>query len=139
MLFATLVVSCGIKTERFNYSKFEIKDQNGVVGIIVDDNGNIIINNKLFGKVVKTGKILDKKGKTIAELNNENILVDSLNHPLIKISKNGELDNGSGITIKWSKSGELMKGDVKTGMSISPNDPKSYCTASAILFLSLSF
>jgi hypothetical protein len=49
------------------------------------------------------------------------------------------MDNGSGVLIKWAENGELLKGDIKTGMKISPNDSNLYRTASIILYLYLSF
>lgn len=134
-----MLFSCGNKTEKLNFSKFEIKDQNGVTGIKVDDKGGIYVDGQQSGKVQINAEIKDKSGKVIAKLNDDDILLDSENKPLIKINRNGDMDNGSGVLMKWDENGELMKGDEKTGMSIIPNDKKSYRTASIIVFLYLNF
>lgn len=139
LIFATMLFSCGNKTEKLNFSKFEIKDQNGVTGIKVDDKGGIYVDGQQSGKVQINAEIKDKSGKVIAKLNDDDILLDSENKPLIKINRNGDMDNGSGVLMKWDENGELMKGDEKTGMSIIPNDKKSYRTASIIVFLYLNF
>jgi|WetSurMetagenome_2_1015567.scaffolds.fasta_scaffold661569_1 hypothetical protein len=132
-------MSCSNKSKRIDISQFEIKDSNGVTGIMLSKNGEILINSKIYGKVKENGEVFDNKNNIIAKLNANGILTDSKDQPLIKISENGVMDNGSGVLIKWAENGELLKGDIKTGMKISPNDSNLYRTASIILYLFLSF
>lgn len=140
LLFVTvLLIACSNKSKRLNISQFEIKDLNGETGITLNKNGEILINSEIYGKVKENGEVLDNKNNILARLNANDILTDSKDQPLIRISKNGDMDNGSGILIKWSENGELLKGDEKTGMKIFPNDSNLYRTASVILYLYLSF
>lgn len=140
LLFVSVImVSCGTKTDKLEFSEFEIKDGNGKTGISVSENGTIKISGENIGKINKDGTLNDKEGKLLAKITEENILQGKDGENLIKIDKNGTMDNGSGTFIKWSDSGELLKGDEKTGMNISPVDKESFQSASIILFLYLNF
>lgn len=48
------------------------------------------------------------------------------------------MDNGSGTFMEWSENGELMKGNEKTGMKLSPVKTDTFRNASIILFLYLN-
>lgn len=140
LLFVSVImVSCGTKADKLEFSEFEIKDENGKIGITVSENGIIKISGEDIGKINTNGSLSDKDGKLIAKITDNNILQDKDGKSLIKIDKNGTMDNGSGTLIKWSESGELLKGNEKTGMQISPVDKKSFQSASIILFLYFNF
>tara|TARA_R110002072_G_scaffold302577_1_gene486387 strand:- start:4967 stop:5392 length:426 start_codon:yes stop_codon:yes gene_type:complete len=136
-IFLTLsvlfLVSCGTQTD------FEIKDENGKTGILVQTNGNILVDNVASGKITKDGTVTDNDGKVIAKIGENNLVTDSEGRALIKITEKGKMDNGSGVYIEWSEDGELMKGNQNTGMKISPVKEDSFRNASIILFLYLSF
>ncbi len=127
------LASCGAETD------FEIKDENGKTGILVQTDGNIIVDNVVTGKITKDGTVTDKDGKIIAKIGKNDIITNSEGDALIKINENGKIDNGSGVFIQWSDNGELMKGNEKVGMKMSPVKKDSYRNASIILFLYLSF
>tara|TARA_R110000823_G_C15910901_1_gene497735 strand:- start:373 stop:513 length:141 start_codon:yes stop_codon:yes gene_type:complete len=43
------MVSCGMKTDKLEFSEFQIKDENGKAGITVSENGIIKISGEDFG------------------------------------------------------------------------------------------
>jgi len=139
LFVSVIIASCGTKTDRLEFSKFEIKDENGKTGIAVSETGTIKINGEDIGKINRDGTLNDKEGKLLAKITEDNILQDKGGQNLTKIDKRGTMDNGSGTYIKWTDNGELLKGTEKTGMIISPVDKKSFQSASIILFLYLNF
>lgn len=134
-----LIASCGNKSGKLNFTSFEIKDENGVTGISVKENGEISTIGQQTGKVERNGEIKDMAGKMIAKINDSNILVDAADKPLIKINENGEMDNGSGILIKWNEKGELIRGNEKAGFLIKPYNKNNLQTASIVLYMYLGF
>ena len=139
IFISTLLFSCGTKSDRLQFSEFEIKDGNGVSGIAVNKLGNVTINEKVIGEINEDGTLNDKDGKLLAKLTDGNILQDKNGNSLIKIDAHGKMDNGSGMFIEWSKSGELMRGNENTGMRIIPVEEKSFQAASIVLYLYLNF
>ncbi len=139
LIVTLLTLSCGSKIDKLPFSEFEIKDENGITGIAIDETGIIRVNEEVIGKISREGKLYDKDEKLLAKITDENIVQDKNGNNLIKIDSKGRMDNGSGIFIQWSENGELMKGDEKTGMNISPVNQKSFQTASIIIFLYLNF
>lgn len=127
-----LLISCGETTG------FEIKDENGKTGIIVQTNGSIIINNEVIGTITRNGTVTDKDGKVIARIGENDMLLDSNSKAIIKMDKNGKMDNGSGTFIEWSENGELMKGNEKMGIKLSPVKTDTFRNASIVLFLYLN-
>lgn len=139
LFVSVIMISCGTKTDRLQFSQFEIKDENGTTGITVSETGKIKISGEEIGEINKDGTLNDKEGQLLAKITEDNILQDKDGQSLIKIDQNGTMDNGSGTYIKWTDSGELLKGTEKTGMTISPVDKKTFQSASIILFLYLNF
>lgn len=139
LLASTLLFSCGTKKEKLQFSAFEIKNENGVTGITVNKNGEIKMGGNDIGTINPNGSLNDKDGNLLAKMTDDNFLQDKDGNNLIKIDKNGKMDNGSGMFIEWSENGELLKGNEKTGMSITPVDKESFQAASIILFLYSSF
>ena len=138
-LVLSVLSSCAIKTNQLRFSKFEITDK-GVSRIMVDENGIIKRSGSgdRIGKINKNGTFNDKDGNLVLKITDDNFLQNKDGKKLIKIDANGKMDNGSGMYIEWSESGELLKGNKKTGMRITPVDKKSFRAASTILFIYLS-
>lgn len=138
LLISTLLFSCGSKTDKLQFSEFEIKDEKGISRITVNENGKIRVSGEDIGTINTDGILNDKNGNLLAKITDENILQEKDGKNLIKIDENGKIDNGSGMLIEWSENGELLKGNEKAGMRISPVDKKSFQAASIILYLYLS-
>lgn len=139
LFVSAILLSCGANTEKLQFSAFEIKDENGITRIVVSKNGEIKVNGENIGLINTDGILQDKDGNLLAKLREDNFFQDQAGENLIKINKNGQMDNGSGMFVEWSATGELLKGNEQTGIHIEPNDSKSYQAASAILYLYLSF
>lgn len=131
-------MACNTKTDKLQFSEFEIKDENGKTAITVSNNGTITISGKTIGTINKDGTLNDIKGNLLAKLNDANILEDKDGKNLTKIDENGVIDNGSGTYIKWNKEGDFIKGSTKTGLTMTPAAEKSFQSASIILFLYLN-
>lgn len=138
MLLFLLLISCATKKEKLTFSKFIISNARGLTEIKVEDNGSIFISDNLIGIIDKEGAIITKNGTVLAEVIEDNQIIDGEGNAVIKIDKEGTVDKGSGEIIQWSESGELMKGDETTGLRIFPADKNSFQTASILLFLHLS-
>lgn len=134
-----LVLSCATKKEKLTFSKFIISDAKGQTEMKVDDSGAIFISDNLIGMIDKEGTIITKNGTVLAEVLEDDIIVDGEGNTVIKIDKQGTVDKGTGEIIQWTENGELMNGDQLTGLKIFPADKESYQTASILLFLHLSF
>lgn len=141
LLIIGLVVlySCASKKEKLTFSKFIISDVTGHTEIKVEENGTIYIGENLIGVIDKEGMISTKNGTVLAEVLEDDIIVDGEGNTVIKIDKEGTVDKGTGEIIQWTENGELMNGDQLTGLKIFPADKESYQTASILLFLHLSF
>jgi hypothetical protein len=139
LFISTLLLSCGTKAEKLQFSEFEIKNGDGVTGVTVNKNGDIKISGEDVGSINTNGTLNDKDGNLLAKITDDNFLQGKDGKNLVKIDENGKMDNGSGMFIEWSESGELLKGNEKTGMIIKPVDKKSFQAASIILYLHLSF
>ncbi len=139
LLASTLLFSCGTQKEKLQFSEFKIKNENGETGITVNKNGAIKISGEDIGTINSDGTLNDKEGNLLAKMTDDYFLQDKDGNNLIKIDENGKMDNGSGMFIEWSESGELLKGNEKTGMSVTPVDKNSFQAASIILFLYLNF
>lgn len=138
LLVLTVLSSCAVKTSTLRFSNFEIKDENGMTKIKVDKSGVVKISGNEIGTINKNGTLNDKNGNLVARITDDNFLQDKDGKNLIKIDANGKMDNGSGSFIEWSETGELLMGNKKKGMHITPVDKKSFRAASTILFLYLS-
>lgn len=139
LFVSTILFSCETKKEKLQFSAFEIKNENTVNGITINDNGEININGQNIGIVYHNGILNNKNGNILAKITDDNFLQDKNGKNLIKIDEYGKMDNGSGLILEWTENGEFLKGTKKTGMSILPVDPKSFRTASAVLYLYLKF
>ena len=134
-----LVLSCATKKEKLTFSKFIISDAKGQTELKVDDSGAIFISDNLIGMIDKEGTIITKHGTVLAEVLENDCIVDGEGNTVIKIDKEGTVDKGTGEIIQWSENGELMKGNERIGLRIYPADKASYQTASILLYLHLSF
>lgn len=134
-----LVISCATKKEKLTFSKFIISDAKGQTEIKVDDSGAIFISDNLIGIVDKEGTVITKNGTVLAEVLEDDVIVDGEGNTVVIIDKEGTVDKGFGEIIQWSDDGELMNGNETTGLKIFPADKDSYQTASILLYLHLSF
>jgi hypothetical protein len=138
LVVATVLFSCGSEPAVLKFSSFHIEDDQGEVGIIVSDIGDITIESSFVGAIHEDGTITNADEEIAAKLVG-NMLQDKDGNTLILIDENGKMDNGSGVFIEWNEKGELMKGGEPAGMKIEPNKKECYQAASIVLFLHLSF
>lgn len=140
LLIIGLVVlsSCASKKEKLTFSKFIISDVSGHTEIKVEENGTIYIGENLIGVIDKEGMISTKNGTVLAEVFEDNVILDGDGKMLVSIDKKGSVENSDGEFITWSNDGELLKNDEPLGLSIFPADENSYQTASLLLYLHLA-
>ncbi|NHN27852.1 hypothetical protein FIA58_019415 [Flavobacterium jejuense] len=137
LLLFVLLISCATKKEKLTFSKFIISNIKGQTEIKVEDNGTIFISDNLIGMIDKEGTIITKHGTVLAEVMEDNFIIDGEGKTLIRIDENGAVENNSG-EFEWSANGELLKNDEPIGFKIFPVDKDSFQTASLLLFLHLS-
>lgn len=125
--------------EKVHLSEFQLLDKNGNITIEMKKTGQFYLHADAIGVLHSNGKMFNQEGSLIAMINDSNILVNSEDQPLIKINKNGVLDNGSGILMHWLDNGEFAQGDQTTGIKLSPKDSSAKQAASMVLFLYLFF
>lgn len=127
---------------------FKIKDKNGATLIVVDKKGEIKTYEKtgesesewqIVGKISIDGRIVDPRGKLLAVLRDNAIWEDSAGAPLVRIDTDGTFDNGSGVSISWTKDGTLKQGDALLDFNLSPANSPARQAASIVLFLRSSF
>ncbi|WP_130734121.1 hypothetical protein [Flavobacterium sp. J27] len=141
ILFFLLIIifsSCATKKEKLTFSRFIINDEKGRTEIKVEDNGTIYISDNLIGLVDKEGTISTKNGTVLAEIIEDNFIVDGNGNELVQIDKNGAVENSAGESITWSETGELLKDDEPLGLKIFPANRDSFQTASILLYLHLA-
>ena len=138
VLFSIFSISCGNQSTKLTISKFQIVDENGIVGINVSNDGTILLESAIKCKIKPTGEIFDNKDSLLAKITGDK-LIKSNGELICRINQNGTMENGSDETIKWNSEGELVRGKEKTGFKIIPNDPKLYRAASIIFFLMTNF
>lgn len=115
--------------------------KDGVEGIKVNEVGEIYMVSAptALGKIAGgDGKIMDMDGTLLAHIDAQDRLISQDGKPLVMISEKGELDNGSGKLMQWSKEGHWMMGAEDTGFTLVPNNPALYRISSMVLFLYLS-
>lgn len=126
---------------------FKIGDKNGAAFIVVDKEGEIKTYEKsgkfksewkTIGTISKDGRIADTHGKLLAVLRDTSILEDSAGAPLVRIYADGTLDNGSGVSIRWTKDGTLKQGDLLLDVKLSPANSPARRAASIVFFLASS-
>jgi hypothetical protein len=132
-----MLISCSNQPNKLEISQFGIENETGEQGILVSETGDIKIMNEAIGKITVAGKVFDKKNKVIASLDSKDNLLDAKGNILCKIDKDGNIDNGSGTLINWTKNGEWYIGNEKANFKIRPNNPNLYRAASIVLFLYL--
>jgi hypothetical protein len=137
IIFALCVIgfltSCN--TDKIAIGEFEIKDGSGIIGLKMKGDGTLTVRDEVVGKVDKTGRIMDVNGKEVAKIEGESI-VDAKGKEITKVGEDGSFKNsGTGERLHWNENGELLKGEEKTGMVISPNDKSLYKAASIVLLM----
>lgn len=121
---------------------FRINDKNGATLIAVDKRGEIKEYEspggsewQTVGKISIDGLVVDPHGKLLAVLRDNAIWEDSAGAPLVRIGTDGTFDNGSGVSISWTKNGTLKQGDVFLDFHLSPANSPARQAASIVLFL----
>jgi hypothetical protein len=136
LLLFIMLLACEAEPDKLSFAKFKITDANGQSIIKIDEKGNITKNGDKVGCVKKNGIISDKKGRTILELSEDDILfLDNEGKAVIRVYKNGEFTNSAGELMQWTDSGELMKGKENTGITIYPMEKRFLQIASILLYL----
>ncbi len=108
----------------------------GVVGLTVDETGEVFASGQSIGKLVDN-TLFKSDGGVVATIKDNKVL-DADGKTLVLIDEAGKLDNGSGGFLSWSAAGHFMKGEEDAGFVLEPNDPTLYRSASFVLFLYLS-
>lgn len=121
---------------------FKINDKKGAALIVVDKKGEIKTYEnpggsewQIVGKISTDGRVVDPHGKLLAVLRDNAIWEDSSGTPLVRIDTDGTFDNGSGVSISWTKDGTLKQGDVFLELYLSPANSPARQAASIVLFL----
>jgi len=131
LLITTVLISCGTKNKGLKFSAFEVTDETGVAGIKVEEDGKFFVAGMFTGTVDKNGFIRDTANQVIVEIRNDSVFM-AVGKYLYRINENGTIDDGSGILLKWNKEGELLYGDIKNGIRITPADQNSFQAASIL-------
>ncbi len=134
LLLATqLLMFCKSDNRKFNFSEFKLVFENEIVHK-VNKEGDLFDKESLIAKVYKDkGVITDSEGKILVQVNNNEIL-DVKGNFLFTVNENGE-GRKNGMVYKWSKEGEFIMNEKKTGIMIQPMNPNSCQLASVLLFL----
>ncbi len=128
-----LFISCKSDHRKINFSEFKLIFENEIVHKVTNE-GNLFDKENLIAKIHgEQGIIRDSKGKILIQFKNDDIL-DVEGDFLFTINEKGEGRRGSMIC-KWSKEGEFMMNEKKTGIRIEPINRESYQLASILLFL----
>lgn len=138
LVFTAVLVSC--KKNVLEFNAFEIKSSQGQTVLTVDANGNVNEGKQDHVTLGKDGVIKDKDGKEVAQLKENNELVDADGTKIAKIDKDGTMTIYKDSTVlRWTDKGEL-KSDLDTsyGLYIEPADKESYQAASTIFCLYIS-
>ena len=85
IFISALLFSCGGKSNKLQFSEFEIKDRDGGTGIAVNNSGSVTINDKVIGEISKDGIFNDRNGKLIAKLTSDGVLEDKSGDSLVKV------------------------------------------------------
>jgi hypothetical protein len=130
-----LIASCSRKKDLLHISELRIEINDAYPKITMEKDGKIYIDNDLVTIANKNGVIKWKSGNVACEMGEDNILRNYVGEPLIKINKNGVMDNGSGVVYHWNTAGKFVKGDKEIDYSLVPNDNNLFQVASIIMFL----
>ncbi|MCH2022477.1 MAG: hypothetical protein MK207_08375 [Saprospiraceae bacterium] len=134
--FLMFLVSCS-DSKKSKFSAFDVKNNEGTTIMSMGDDGTITFPTEEDVKVTlnENYELLDDEGKVRIKLNGEGMLVTEDGENIGNVSESGEIDFGTGVTMKWSENGELMKGNEATGIMIEPNNSNSYRAASILMNL----
>ena len=134
----TLVfLSLSASAQNLKIDNISIKANGQTEVILLKKDGQIIMNGSPIGVLTSDGKLKDLNGKTAVEIDKQGkvIIDDPKMH--LTINKDGEIDNGSGKKISWTKDGKLNISD-NDFITISPNKKKFRQTAAFLMALYLS-
>lgn len=125
-----------LKSAILKIHPFKLIDKTGEVHLRVNGNGKIESEGKAIGTISKDGTVVDLNGKLLAMLRATSILEDSTGVPLVHISPDGTIDNGSGVKIRWTKNGNLKQGDSLLDVKLVSTYSSTRRAASIVYFLS---
>lgn len=137
IIIAIILVACNYKASKF--VPFKIKDAQGRIGITVDKDGIVKSEDEQIGIIGENGTFKDKNGKEIVRLLDDNKIIKPDGTTIAIIDEEGNISNESGLDLRWSDKGELMKGTQSAGIFIEPADKNAYQIASIVLYLYLGF
>jgi hypothetical protein len=124
-----------ISAQSLKIDNFSIKFNGKTEVISVNKDGKLTLNGKQGGILQADGKLIDVQGKTLAEIDKTG-KVTVTDKPVVMINKNGDLDNGSGTILAWTKDGKFKLSESEF-LTVSPNKKKFYQPASFLIFLYL--
>lgn len=129
--FFLLNVVCSAQILKIEDFSLKMNGENEMISL--KKNGEIIVNNQVAGKLSADGKVKNLEGKIVAAIDKQGKAADG-EKTIGLIDKKGEIDFGSGKRTGWSKDGKFKISD-ENFLSISPNKPKFYRTASFLILL----
>jgi hypothetical protein len=129
-------LSAVVSAQSLKIDNFSIKLNGKTEVISVEKDGKVKLNGKQGGVLQADGKLIDLQGKTFAEIDKIGKVTVN-DKPLVLINKKGELDNGSGKILAWTKDGKFKISESEF-LTVSPNKKKFYQPASFLIFLYLT-
>lgn len=114
---------------------FKLVDKSGKTHLLMDKNGKFKFEGKPAGTIHKDGKVVDPDGKLVAVLRETSILEDAAGAPLVRISSDGIIDNGSGVKMLWTKDGTLKQEASLLDVKLVPASSNTRRVASILFFL----
>jgi len=115
--------------------QFKLMDKTGKVHLQMDKNGKFEFEGSAAGTIGNDGKVVDLNGKVLAIMRATSVLEDASGTPLVRISQDGTIDNGSGVNIRWTKNGTLKRGSSPLDVKLVPASVATRRTASILFFL----
>jgi hypothetical protein len=137
VIFSVFVLSAIVSAQSLKIDNFSIKINGKTEVISVSKDGKVTVNGKQGGVLQADGKLIDLQGKTFAEIDKTGKVTVN-DKPMVMINKKGEIDNGSGEILAWTKDGKF-KFSGSEFLTVSPNKKKFYQSASFLIFLYLTF
>lgn len=135
LLSAVLSLSCATSTNNLHLAPFEIRSDNDPFGIAVDEKGIIKFQSEIIGSIKTDGSVRDKDNKLVAILTKDDMLQSKDGKTSFKITKNGQIINGSGNIKGWTENGEFVYGTEETGLTIVPVDKKLFQIEAVVTIL----